>query len=165
MLIWADTLSRNWWLDLENIMMKKERGWLAFLKMFIRGSFRRGMKDSVKEITRIRTMMIWRRSITSRGYHNQSKIPYWLIWKRLKRIQIRSSLPVKPKLRYEYFYGIRYDCGRQLQAIARAIYLCPTLIECWKNIGYMHINYDTDEYVIRTAMLILYPCPPGSNLL
>jgi len=74
-------------------------------------------------------------------------------------------LPVKPKLRYEYFYGIRYDFGRQLQAITHAIYLCPTLIECWKNIGYMHINYDTNEYVIRTAMLILYPCPPGSNLL
>ena len=24
-------------------------------------------------------------------------------------------------------------------------------MECWKNIGYMNINYDTNEYVIRTA--------------
>src|SRR5581483_3969179 len=66
--------------------------------------------------------------------------------------------PIKPKLPYEFFYETRYDSGRQMQAVSRAIFLCPALIGCWQRIGYEHITDDTNEYVIQGAMLMLYPC-------
>jgi len=71
--------------------------------------------------------------------------------------------PVKPKLPYEFFYETQYESGRQLQVVSRAIFLCPTLIECWERIGYKHVTEDTHEYVIQGVMLMLYPCPPPDS--
>ncbi|CAG8437507.1 12659_t:CDS:1 [Acaulospora colombiana] len=83
-------------------------------------------------------------------------------------------LPPRPKVKFtdtveylqrsqapeEYPPKDGYENDRQLNVIARAILICPTLVDLWKSIGYVEICRDVNDLVLQGALLILFPPNP-----